>query len=114
MGSGRRRRSAILCRHRSTSKVAITVHPSPTHRRYSWSPPLALPPAISGDKTNIVGCARAWRTFLLLGATSDSPPFAADVDVKPAGRAGDLEPPLSRFPRRCPRKSISGRSSSLS
>uniref|UniRef100_A0A0D3GGX9 Uncharacterized protein n=1 Tax=Oryza barthii TaxID=65489 RepID=A0A0D3GGX9_9ORYZ len=67
MGSGRRRRSAILCRHRSTSKVAITVHPLPTHRRYSWSPPLALPPAISGDKTNIVGCARAWRTFLLLG-----------------------------------------------
>ncbi|BAH93528.1 Os06g0492300 [Oryza sativa Japonica Group] len=37
MGSGRRRRSAILCRHRSTSKVAITVHPSPTHRRYSTS-----------------------------------------------------------------------------
>ncbi|BAS78516.1 Os02g0454300, partial [Oryza sativa Japonica Group] len=55
-----------------------------------WSPPLALfpasIPAISGDKTNIVGCARAWCTFLLLGATSESPPFAADVDVKPAGR----------------------------
>uniref|UniRef100_A0A0D9YRU7 Uncharacterized protein n=1 Tax=Oryza glumipatula TaxID=40148 RepID=A0A0D9YRU7_9ORYZ len=70
--------------------VAIAVHPSPTYRRPSWSPPLALfpasIPAISGDKTNIVGCARAWCTFLLLGATSDSPPFAADVDVKPAGR----------------------------
>uniref|UniRef100_A0A0E0G699 Uncharacterized protein n=1 Tax=Oryza nivara TaxID=4536 RepID=A0A0E0G699_ORYNI len=90
MGSGRRRRSAILCRRRSTSKVAIAVHPSPTYRRPSWSPPLALFPASipanSGDKTNIVGCARAWCTFLLLGATSESPPFAADVDVKPAGR----------------------------
>jgi hypothetical protein len=54
--------------------------------------PLALPPAsipaIFGDKANIVGCARAWRTFLILGATSASPPFAADIDVKPpAGEA---------------------------
>ncbi|BAF08685.1 Os02g0454300 [Oryza sativa Japonica Group] len=37
MGSGRRRRSAILCRRRSTSKVAIAVHPSPTYRRPSTS-----------------------------------------------------------------------------
>ncbi|BAF19524.2 Os06g0366800 [Oryza sativa Japonica Group] len=59
--------------------------PSPVHALKPL--PLALPPAsipaIFGDKANIVGCARAWRTFLILGATSASPPFAADIDVKP-------------------------------
>uniref|UniRef100_A0A0E0A9W2 Uncharacterized protein n=1 Tax=Oryza glumipatula TaxID=40148 RepID=A0A0E0A9W2_9ORYZ len=89
MGSGRRRRSAILCRHRSTSKVAITVHPSPTHGRSSVSLQehlVTAARAASGHLRRQDEHHRVRKSLAHFSPFGCDVGLAADVDVKPAGQ----------------------------